>query len=174
VKKTNPKEAARPVVDCKPEWQLNLWPRTLPAKPKPYKVIKDKQRPHVLLWPGRIEYDPAMCKIEDLIRELDNPVLVTADIHIGTGTIMSRRLGIDMLVVHTRADNETKFLHLAPSHVDQQHFLFHNLLLRSTHLYGVRGTAGLAKLKKYITKFDLKVKVKTFDPVHPGGVAVSV
>lgn len=164
----------RPRVDETPTFNLRLWPNNVGKAIDKYKVIKQDKRPHVLLWPGRIEYDPSMQKVEDLIRKLKDPVLVVARQHIGTGTIMANRLGIDMLVVNTRPDNDPDRTHLSPSAFADQTQFYRNLLHRSTHLYGVRGTKGLVRLKAYIKKYGFDHKVKTFDPEHPGGVAVDV
>lgn len=174
MKKKKVKEQARPRVDETPTFNLNLWPNTVGKPMYAYKVIKPKKRPHVLLWPGRIEYDPSMIKVETAIRKLEDPVLVIARHHIGTGTIMANRLGIDMLVVNTRPDDDMKNLHLSPTQYSDQKQFYKNLLYRSTHLYGVRGTKGMVKLKKYINTLGLDITVKTFEPEHPGGVAVDV
>lgn len=166
---------AKPVLDQQPTFNLKLWPATLPPKPQTYKVERNRtERPRVLLWPGRIEYDPAMTQIERLIRKLDNPIIVVADFHVGVGTIMSRRLGLDLMVVHTRSDGSVKLHNLGPSQILEQKELFKNLLYRSNHLYGVRGNKGISKLKKLITKYGFPHKVKTFEPEHPGAVAVDV
>jgi hypothetical protein len=173
-KKQGKKPDAKPKVNIAPEFNLPLWPATLPKKSPPYKAFKSfKDRPHVLIWPGRIDFDPAMAEVEKALIKMDRPVVVVADFHVGTGTTMSRRNGYDLLVVHTRDDGgQQTNIGLSPSQLEQQRALYLNLLYRATHLLGVRGTKGLQKLKSLIREKELNIKVKTFDPIHPGAVGV--
>lgn len=115
-KKQTKKNDARAEVDI----SANLPTSHDPFQPWPYTIPIPRSRPygrpgetkHVLILPGKLEYDPCMALVEKFVRRLDsvkgfNVVIVVPDVWRGVGEIMARRNGLDYRVMNTDAAGAT-------------------------------------------------------------------
>lgn len=83
---------------------LPTWPYTVPD-PRSIPYGKPGKKVSVLILPGKIEYDPAMHLVEQRVRKMVDAgrhvTIVVPDYYRGVGEILSRRQGLNLLVVNT-------------------------------------------------------------------------
>ncbi len=86
------------------------WPFTLPKERKHGFGLKRGKAVRVLVIPGAVEYDPAMHLVEEtFVRVRDKGydiTIVVPDSYRGIGEIMSRRNGLDLLVISTASPSD--------------------------------------------------------------------
>lgn len=101
------KEAARSVVDEEVTRHTGCWPSQLADKRvRPFGSPVKGAPFRVLILPGKVEYDPAMQDMETWVRNLmdesgRNVIVMVTDYYVGSGTIMARRLGVDLHILNT-------------------------------------------------------------------------
>lgn len=165
---------ARAEIDITPTWPSRYdpmppWPFTHPGQ-REIAYGDQKGEIRVLVLPGKIEYDPCMNKAEKLLRSLQGRgrevTVVVPDVYRGSGEIMSRRLGANLLVVNTGTAGSLDL----PSLVQ-----YSNLGSSVARKYCVRkaDAAILVKDSPYfkdfcntIKKLKPDIKVKKLDPKY--------
>lgn len=152
--KVKKKAAARPVIDITPDTRTPIWPNNHPRKLPKFlaKTARAEDRAIVLLCPGRVEYDSAMAHIENwLLHNLEDPVIVVADFHLGAGQIMSRRNGWDLTIRTTREDKGTTRPEWQAwdKRLPHQKVMWKRLLLNVTHVLAVKSCPYLPQLLEH-------------------------
>lgn len=169
------KAPARAEIDITPSWPTPTdpfmpWPWTKPD-PRAIPYGKPGKRIRVLVLPGRVEYDPAMMKIELAVLNYAakgrDVTIVVPDVWRGTGEIMARRTGSNLMVICTDKAGATSL----PSNYTFETFASSKIARRrvlreADVVYMIDTHIALDKIKADIADHHDGMKVKTFKSLY--------